>query len=88
MNFVLKVIQFFRFACSLLYYGVALNMGSLAGNLYLNVFISGALEIPANLLCVVCMDWKYMGRKRTCGFSLVLAGLSSFCAIPFVLSGK
>ena len=32
---------------SLVYYGLTLSAGQLAGNLYVNNFISGFVEIPA-----------------------------------------
>jgi len=32
---------------TLVYYGLALSAGQLAGNLYVNIFISGFVEIPA-----------------------------------------
>jgi len=31
----------------LVYYGLSLSVGQLAGNLYVNNFISGIVEIPA-----------------------------------------
>jgi len=32
---------------ALVYYGLSLSVGQLAGNLYVNNFISGLVEIPA-----------------------------------------
>jgi len=32
---------------TLVYYGLSLSVGQLAGNLYVNNFISGFVEIPA-----------------------------------------
>ena len=37
---------FCRLATSLGYYGLSLNASHLAGNKYLNFFISGAVEFP------------------------------------------
>ncbi|KAK7497693.1 hypothetical protein BaRGS_00011088 [Batillaria attramentaria] len=43
-----------EFAVTLGYYGLALNIGSLSGNIFLNVFISsGVLELVSYLLCPV-----------------------------------
>lgn len=71
-----------------MYYALSLNTGALAGSVFVNTFIAGAVEIPANLLCIVCMNWRYLGRRWTCGLSLILAGLSSFSMIPFVINGE
>jgi len=37
-----------RMVVSLVYYGLSLSAGQLAGNMYLNNFISAFVEIPAN----------------------------------------
>ena len=42
---------------SLTYYGVTLLSSSLAGNLYVNFFLGGLLEIPSNAIM-----WLGMGR--------------------------
>ena len=42
------------------YYGLALNVGNLVGDLYINNMIGGLVEIPAYLLLLVCMK---VGRK-------------------------
>lgn len=39
----------FRLATGLGYYGLSLQASTLAGNKYLNFFISGAVELPAYL---------------------------------------
>jgi len=36
-----------RIVVTLVYYGLSLSAGQLAGNLYVNNFISGFVEIPA-----------------------------------------
>jgi len=37
-----------RTVASLVYYGLSLSAGQLAGNFYVNNFIGGFVEIPAN----------------------------------------
>jgi hypothetical protein len=39
----------FRLAIAVGYYGLSLNISAFAGNIYLNVFIMGAAELPAYL---------------------------------------
>jgi len=36
-----------RMAISLVYYGLSLSAGELAGNRYVNIFLSGLVEMPA-----------------------------------------
>uniref|UniRef100_H2Y4B3 Major facilitator superfamily (MFS) profile domain-containing protein n=1 Tax=Ciona savignyi TaxID=51511 RepID=H2Y4B3_CIOSA len=64
------------FAATCIYYGLTLNTGSLAGDPFLNFFISGLVEIPANFGAVLSI--QLWGRRPTvcmcnaiCGLSLV-----------------
>ncbi len=43
----------FRFVSSSVYYGTSLNVGHLSGNRFVNVFLSGLVEIPALIFVVV-----------------------------------
>ena len=65
-----------------MYYGVSLNSGTLAGDIYLNTFLLGVVEIPANILCFLLSN--SIGRTWTIGFSLVLAGICSLIQIPLI----
>jgi len=67
---------------------LAFNTGALHGDIYINTFIAGAVEIPAYVLCIVLMDWKPMGRKWTGCSSLIVAALSSFLCIPMLMFGQ
>jgi len=40
----------YRMAISLVYYGLTLSAGELAGNRYINIFLSGLVEMPAYLV--------------------------------------
>ena len=77
--------MFDRFTDSLMYYAMSLNTGSLHGDIFLNTTISGLVEIPANILCVLFLNWRFSGRRWTCAISLILAGVSSFITMPLVL---
>ena len=74
-----------RFTCGLIYYALSLNTGELHGNIYLNTFISGAVEIPAYILCVFLMNWRLMGRRWSGIFALTGAGAFSFICIPLII---
>ena len=69
-------------ASSLVYWGISFNIGDLSGNLYVNVIISGAVEIPANVMPFILVH--YIGRKKTQVFSLSAAGLFCLVSVPFV----
>ena len=68
-----------RFTCSLIYYGLSLNTGTLVGSVYLNTFLSGAVEIPANLLCILFME--KIGRKITLSGSFIAGGVACLLMI-------
>lgn len=77
-----------RFTCSLIYYAMAFNTGELHGDIYINTFIAGAVEVPAYVLCLFTMDWKLMGRKWTGSCGLIVSGISSFLCIPMLIFGQ
>ncbi|XP_013412425.1 organic cation transporter protein isoform X2 [Lingula anatina] len=70
------------FVNSLVYYGLSLGSGSLAGNMYLNVFLSAAVEIPGYILAAVVLD--RIGRRWPLTGSLVIGGVACLIttAIP------
>ncbi|XP_076805151.1 solute carrier family 22 member 15-like isoform X1 [Clavelina lepadiformis] len=59
---------------SLVYYGISLNSGALAGNIYVNHALGGAMDIIAISLCIVAIS-KFGCRNCTV-MTLVLCGLS------------
>ncbi|EAA07935.5 organic cation transporter protein isoform X1 [Anopheles arabiensis] len=71
------------FVCGLAFFGVAQYIGHAGGDIYTNVAISAALELPGTLLCIYMM--KAYGRKKTLIFSNTLTGISML-AIAFVPS--
>ena len=77
-----------RLTCSLIYYALALNTGALHGDIYINAFVSGALEIPAYVVCVLMMNSKLLGRRWTGCLGLVGSGISCFLCIPMIIYGQ
>ena len=71
---------FCRFVASMVYYGISFNTRNLAGNIYVNICISGAVEIPA-LLFVVFIHNK-LGRRLT---NSMLMGLAGVCCFSFLI---
>lgn len=50
---------FCRFVCSLVYYGLTLNVGDLGGSIYANLALSGLIEIPAYPICIYLINQKW-----------------------------
>ncbi|XP_065082873.1 organic cation transporter protein isoform X2 [Ochlerotatus camptorhynchus] len=69
------------FVCGLAFFGVAQYIGHSGGDIYTNVAIGAALELPGTLVCIYMM--KKYGRKKTLITSNTLTGLTML-AIAFV----
>ncbi|ESO93451.1 hypothetical protein LOTGIDRAFT_147574, partial [Lottia gigantea] len=69
------ILMYSWFVSSSVYYGLNFNTKNLSGNRYLNVFISGLVEIPA-LILVVAVNNK-IGRRKTVAMLMIIAGI--FC---------
>ena len=55
------------------------NLTNLNFEFYLSFMIAAAMELPADLLCIVGINW--LGRRWSCALSLLLCGLTMFiCA--------
>lgn len=62
------------FVCGLAFFGVAQYMGQIGGDIFANVAIGAALELPGTIVCILMM--KYWGRKKTLIASNTLTGIS------------
>ena len=67
---------------------MALNVGYLPGDIYINTIVSAAMEIPAIIICIFLLDWKFLGRKGTAVGSFGVATLALFISVPLDLYGK
>uniref|UniRef100_A0A8C6IXG2 Uncharacterized protein n=1 Tax=Melopsittacus undulatus TaxID=13146 RepID=A0A8C6IXG2_MELUD len=63
----------FRFADSLVYYGLSLNVSGFGLNVYLTQLAFGGVELPARISCIFLLQW--FGRKKTQAAVLLLSGL-------------
>ncbi|GAB1600637.1 organic cation transporter protein-like [Argonauta hians] len=77
------ILMFGWFVCCSVYYGLLFNTKSLHGNRYINLFLSGIVELPA-LLFVLCVNNKF-GRKRTIFFLVASTGILSISVLPLEL---
>ncbi|KAI0240554.1 Organic cation transporter protein [Lamellibrachia satsuma] len=68
------VMFYLWFVVCLVYYGLSLSIGTLAGNKYVNFCLSAAVEAPANVMCALLL--KYIGRRWPIFMFLITAGIS------------
>ncbi|GFN90126.1 organic cation transporter protein [Plakobranchus ocellatus] len=74
------------FVVVMVYYGLTLNVGSLGGNIYLNFFLSGAVECLANVVTIYALP--RLGRKQFHCFSMLLGGLANVSfLVPTLVGG-
>ena len=50
------------FVTSMVYYGLGLNAGSLAGSIFINNIINAVMEIGARFFIPFCMEWSKLGK--------------------------
>ncbi|KAM6130140.1 LOW QUALITY PROTEIN: solute carrier family 22 member 15-like [Phoenicopterus ruber ruber] len=63
------ILMYIWYVCSFVYYGLTLNAGELRGNLYLNVALSGLVEVPAFPLCMFFIEKSCVcGGHPLCGY--------------------
>ncbi|XP_033750131.1 organic cation transporter protein-like [Pecten maximus] len=79
------IVMFGWFVSSSVYYGLNFNTSNLAGNLYINTFIAGLVEIPA-LIYVILVNNR-LGRRWTIASLMILAGVACFIIFIIDLTG-
>ncbi|NWU93821.1 S22A3 protein, partial [Upupa epops] len=70
------ILMYAWFASALIYQGLVMRLGIVGGNLYVDFFISGAMELPAALLILVTID--RIGRRLPFAVSNIVAGIACF----------
>ncbi|XP_041465548.1 solute carrier family 22 member 21-like [Lytechinus variegatus] len=68
------IMVFVWFVNSVIYYGLSLNTDSLAGDPYLNFFISGAVEVPAYFVAAGLVKW--IGRRASLCACHIIGGIA------------
>ncbi|NXF04666.1 S22A3 protein, partial [Smithornis capensis] len=68
------ILMYAWFASALIYQGLVMRLGIVGGNLYLDFFISGAVELPAAFLIIVTID--RIGRRLPFAISNIVAGIA------------
>ncbi|XP_064619580.1 organic cation transporter protein-like [Lineus longissimus] len=77
------IICYIWMANSLDYYGISLSISELAGDPYLNFFISGLVEVPAYLVCMFSLEYLL----DYYGISLSISELAGDPYLNFFISG-
>jgi len=62
------------FAVTLVYYGLTMNAGAMAGDVYTNTVLLALVEFPGYLACYLLLDCKPLGRRGTQALSFLVAG--------------
>ncbi|NWV73085.1 S22A3 protein, partial [Dasyornis broadbenti] len=68
------ILMYAWFTSALIYQGLVMRLGIIGGNLYLDFFISGAVELPAAFLIIVTID--RIGRRLPFAMSNIVAGIA------------
>ncbi|XP_043232281.1 organic cation transporter protein-like [Amphibalanus amphitrite] len=82
-NLCIRTLNFYYnwFVNSFVYYGLSLNSGNLGGDLFVNIFIGGAVEIPAYALSTLAL--LKTGRRLPLCISMVIGGVACLCTMIF-----
>lgn len=80
------IVMYGWFVSSSVYYGLNFNTRNLAGDLYINTFTAGLVEIPA-LVYVVLVNNR-IGRRWTIASLMLLAGLACFIILIIDVTGN
>lgn len=73
MRILVLLLMFNWFCCSFIYFGISINAGALAGNVFINNFLNGVMELVAFFILAFTLD--RFGRRRILICSHFLAGL-------------
>lgn len=79
----LSAVMMIGFGIGMVYYGMPLNLGNLAFNLYLSATLNGLSELPASLFTFFLID--KLNRKSSI---MVFTAVSGICSVMCVLKGK
>jgi len=61
---------------AMVYYGLALNAGKLAGSLYVNFAVCSLSDLPSKVVGVILVDLPSVGRRNFISCAMVLAGIA------------
>ena len=73
---------FIWFAVVMIFYTISLNVGSLAGNIYINTFLMAMIDIPGSCFIMFIVN-SPLGRRFTVFLSLLVCTVVLFADIAF-----
>lgn len=76
------ILYFSFFVNAFVYYGLSLNIGDLNGNLFLNFFFAGLVEVPSYYITAVALN--HFDRKTLLKYFMLGAGLSCLSTVLFL----
>ena len=68
------------------YYATSVNTGTLGGDVYLNTFIAGALEFPADIMCVFIII--RLGRRWSLSMGMLMGGIFMIACVPLLIANS
>ena len=71
-----------------MFFSILLNIGALAGDIFINIALSKVIEIITKVLVFVLIGLKGFGRRRTMIGFLCLAGIVSLLRVVMIELGK
>lgn len=80
-----SILYYYRMVVSMLFFGLALNVGNLGGDIYMNFFLSSLAEVVGYSTPLLAL--KCLGRKPVYVGSLLLGGAACILTIFPVLYG-
>jgi len=81
MRIITINLMFNWFVVTLVYYGLSLNSGALAGSTYLNNTLGGVVELICYIILIFTID--KISRKKYLGYSLVVGGIACLISTIF-----
>ena len=85
----LALTGFLWFSSGLIFYGISLNVGGLAGNIYINMLLMAIMEIPGSCFIFFIVNSR-LGRRLSIFFALLICVISLFTdiALPRTSIGR
>ena len=85
----LALTGFLWFSSGLIFYGISLNVGGLAGNIYINMLLMAIMDIPGCCFIFFIVNSR-LGRRLSIFFSLIICVISLFTdiALPRASIGR
>ena len=80
LDYIAGIYFYLRFVASMDYYGLSLGVSILPGSIYINMFLSGLIELPCYIMACILLNkvgrrWPNAGTLVASGVCCVLIGI-------------